>query len=153
MEQIVYKQRVSTDRSTLETYCASAEEFVDTVCEKLELLRPHSFVAREQASFYAKCKSSLQPGEILVTADVSENYSFVLQDAAQGFDWNNSQATLHPSVAYFYFQTEFRPILEGSLEDFCSIDLELPSMVRHPEETTIEPGCQAHMLIEKRPAR
>ena len=67
VEQIVYKQWVSTDRSTLETYCASAEEFVDIFCEKLELLRPHSFVASEQASFYAKCKSSLQPGEILVT--------------------------------------------------------------------------------------
>ena len=36
-----------------------------------------------------------------VTADFSENYSFVLQDAAQGFHWNNSQATLHPFVAYY----------------------------------------------------
>ena len=101
VDQIVYKQWVSTDRSTLETRCASAEEFVDTFCEKLELLRPHSFIATEQASFYAKCKSSLQPGEVLVTADFSENYSFVLQDAAQGFHWNNSQATIHPFVAYY----------------------------------------------------
>ena len=31
----------------------------------------------------------------------SENYSFILQDAAQGFHWNNSQATLHPFIAYF----------------------------------------------------
>ena len=100
VDQIVYKQWVSTDRSTLETR-ASAEEFVDTFCEKLELLRPHSFIATEQASFYAKCKSSLQPGEVLVTADFSENYSFVLQDAAQGFHWNNSQATIHPFVAYY----------------------------------------------------
>ena len=38
---------------------------------------------------------------MLVTADFSENYSFVLQDAAQGFHWNNSQATLHPFVAYY----------------------------------------------------
>ena len=29
VDQIVYKQWVSTDRSTLETRCASAEEFVD----------------------------------------------------------------------------------------------------------------------------
>ena len=91
VDQIVYKQWVSTDRSMLETFCAPAEEFVDTFCEKLELLRPHSFIASEQASFYAMCKSSLQPGEILATADFSENYSFVLQDAAQGFHWNNSQ--------------------------------------------------------------
>ena len=38
---------------------------------------------------------SLQPGEIVVVGDFSENYSFVLQDAAQGFHWNNAQATLH----------------------------------------------------------
>ena len=37
-----------------------------------------------------------------MTADFSENYSFVLQDAAQGFHWNNSQATLHPIVAYYH---------------------------------------------------
>ena len=41
------------------------------------------------------------PGEFLVIADFSENYSFVLQDAAQGFHWNNSQATIHPFVAYY----------------------------------------------------
>ena len=34
-------------------------------------------------------------------ADFSENYSFVLQDAAQGFHSNNLQATIHPFVAYY----------------------------------------------------
>ena len=47
-----------------------------------------------------KSKTSLQPGKILVTVDLSENYS-ILQDDAQGFHWNNSQATLHPFVAYY----------------------------------------------------
>ena len=46
-------------------------------------------------------KATLKKGEFLVTADFSENYSFILQDAAQGFHWNNSQATLHPFVAYY----------------------------------------------------
>ena len=101
VEQIVYKQWVSTDRSTLETFCVPVEEFAEIFGEKLELLCPHSFIASEQASFYTKCKTNLQPGEILVTVDFSENYSFILQDAAQGFHWNNSQATLHPFVAYY----------------------------------------------------
>eukprot|EP00731_Ephydatia_muelleri_P007129 Em0003g1377a len=34
-------------------------------------------------------------------SDFSEYYSFVLQDAAQGFHWNNAQATLHPFVCYY----------------------------------------------------
>ena len=90
----------------LETFYAPAEEFFKTFCEKLEILRPHSFIiiASEQASFCIMCKASLQTGEILVTVDFSENYSFILQDAAQGFLWNNSQlqATLHPFVAMSY---------------------------------------------------
>ena len=100
-EQIIYKQWVSTDRSTLETFCSPFQDFVDTFCEKVELLRPHSFIATQQASFYTAHKATLKRGEFLVTADFSENYSFVLQDAAQGFHWNNSQATLHPFIAYY----------------------------------------------------
>jgi hypothetical protein len=46
-------------------------------------------------------KSSLQAGEIIVLEDFSENYSFIIQDAAQGFHSNNQQATIHPSVSYF----------------------------------------------------
>ena len=46
-------------------------------------------------------KLNLQPGVFQVIADFSENYSFVLQDEAQGFHWNNSQATLHPFVVYY----------------------------------------------------
>ena len=38
---------------------------------------------------------------MLVQADFFENYSFVLQDAAQGYHWNNSQATIHPFVVYY----------------------------------------------------
>ena len=36
---------------------------------------------------------SLKVGEILVNADFSENYSFVLQDASQGFHWNKATVT------------------------------------------------------------
>ena len=101
IDQVVFKQWVSTDRSTLETHCLSSEEFADLFCEKLEILRPHSFLAKEQAAFFVWKKSQLQPGEILVIADFSENYSFLIQDAAQGFHWNNSQSTIHPFVVYY----------------------------------------------------
>lgn len=37
----------------------------------------------------------------MVTADFSENYAFVFQDLAQGYHWNNSQATVHPFVGYY----------------------------------------------------
>ena len=69
--------------------------------DKLEALIPHSFIAKQQSLYFNECKASLKLGEVLVQADFSENYSFVLQDAAQGYHWNNSQATIHPFVVYY----------------------------------------------------
>ena len=60
----------------------TSNDFVEAFCDKLEMLIPHSFITAQQAYFYNECKSSLKPGELLVVADFSENYSFVLQDAA-----------------------------------------------------------------------
>ena len=75
IDNVVFKQWVSVDRSTLETVSRSADDFVELFSEKLELL-PHSFIATQQALFYKDCKSMLRPGELLVTAEFSENYSF-----------------------------------------------------------------------------
>ena len=98
---IVFKQWVSVDRSTLETMSKPVDEFIDMFCNKIQLLLPHSFIAKQQASFYSDCKLTLQQGEFLISADFSENYAFVLQDAAQGYHWNNSQATIHPFIVYY----------------------------------------------------
>ena len=101
IDYVTFKQWVSVDRSTLDTFSKPADEFVEFFCDKLKLLIPHSFVATQQASFFSERKSTLQTGELIVQADFSENYAFVLQDAVQGFHWNNSQATVHPFVIYY----------------------------------------------------
>ena len=46
VDNIIYKQWVSVDRSTLETFSESADNFVESFCEKLETLLPHSFIAK-----------------------------------------------------------------------------------------------------------
>ena len=46
-------------------------------------------------------KENLQPEEALMILDFAEKHSFIVQDAAQGLHWENSQANLHPFVAYF----------------------------------------------------
>jgi len=43
----------------------------------------------------------MSPDTVVIVADFSENYSFVLQDAVQGVHWNNSQATIHPFRGYY----------------------------------------------------
>jgi hypothetical protein len=40
-------------------------------------------------------------GEIAVICDFPENCYFIIQDEAQGFHWNNAQATLYPFLAYY----------------------------------------------------
>ena len=101
IDTVQYKRWVSTDRSTLETITKPADEFVESFCEQLKTLLTHSFIAKQQSAFHLEVKSSLQCGVFQVIADFSENYSFVLQDQAQGFHWNNSQVTIHPFVVYY----------------------------------------------------
>ena len=101
IDTITHKQWVSVDRCTLDTVNTTSEDFVEAFADKLEALIPHSFIAKQQSSYFNECKVGLKPGEVLVQANFSENYSFVLQDAAQGYHWNNSQATIHPFVVYY----------------------------------------------------
>ena len=101
MTALLTKQWTSVDRSTLETLSQPADEFVESFCSKLEALLTHSFIAKQQSQFYSETKTSPPPEVFVVSADFSENYAFVLQDAAQGYHWNNAQATLHPFVIYY----------------------------------------------------
>ena len=98
IDEIHYKQWVSTDRSTLETMTAEVDSFCDRFSEKLIQLKRHEFIADQQAKFL---KSELQHGQIIVLGDFSENYAIVVQDSTQGSHWTNDQATLQPFVIYF----------------------------------------------------
>ena len=46
-------------------------------------------------------KENLNFGNPVIVLDFAENYSFLIQDAAQGFHWKNSKATIHPFVIYY----------------------------------------------------
>lgn len=101
IDSITYKQWVSVDRCNFETLTKSTEEFVENLCEQLVILKTHSFIAHQQSAFYIHIKENLHENEALMTLDFSENYSFVLQDEAQSFHWNKSQATIHPISLYY----------------------------------------------------
>ncbi|KAL5503683.1 hypothetical protein EMCRGX_G010672 [Ephydatia muelleri] len=113
VDDIQYNQWTSTDRSMLETVIQQVEEFVDTFMEKLEILSRHEFIAKEQSRYLNEKKEALQPGEFVVLLDFSENYSFIVQDAVQGYYWTNSQATLHPCV--YYYSCDGKELQHGSL--------------------------------------
>lgn len=101
IDEVQYLQWVSTDRTTLHTLIQNTDEFTDEFCRRIQILKRHDFIAKQQSIFCSKSREALKEGEVLVTGDFSENYSFVLQDAAQGFHYNNAQATLHPFICYY----------------------------------------------------
>ncbi len=122
VEEIEYKQWQSTDRSTLQSFTDNTEEFVEKFCEKLDQLRRHDFIAKKQSQFCSEKKDKLEDGEFLVVCDFAENYSFVMQDAAQSFHWNNAQATLHPFVAYYKENSELKHISLVVISDCLTHD-------------------------------
>lgn len=83
----MFKQWVSVDRSTLETYSTSTDELVDMFCEKLS--RPHCFIASQQAEFYKDRRNA------------RHCWLFRLFICSTGRSWNNSQATVHHFVGYY----------------------------------------------------
>ena len=52
-------------------------------------------------SAFRSAKNNLKTGNFVITLDFSENFAFVVQEAVQGFHWNNNQATVHPFVIYY----------------------------------------------------
>ena len=152
IENITFKQWTSVDRSSLETITMSADEFTELFSEKLEVLCPHSFIATQQSRFFSECKSSLKPGEVVVSADFSENYAFVLQDAAQGFHRNNAQATIHPFVVYYKESGEehhlsFVVILDCLIHDTVAVCIPLPEASNCPSMRNIDVFSKVSVLL------
>lgn len=112
IDNITFNQWVSTDRTTLETITRTANDFIDFLMDMLQKLLRHSFIAKQQGEFLKKLKENVPIGHFIVLGDFSENYSFVLQDEAQGFHWNNDQATIHPFG--FYYKNDEGDLLSGN---------------------------------------
>lgn len=99
--EVKYAVWTSTDRSTILTVQESVEDFVENFCDKLLKLNPHSFITKKQSQFINNRKMNLSSSEVMVDFDFSENFSCVVQDAAQAFHFNNDQCTVFP-VFYYY---------------------------------------------------
>lgn len=101
IDNVKYSRWLLVDRAALETLCKSTDDFIEALCTDLRVLLPHDFTAKQQAAYHRELKNDLGEGEFVVDLDFAQNYTFVVQDAAQQFHWNNNQATIHPFVIYF----------------------------------------------------
>ena len=117
LDEIEFRQWVTTDRSTLEYKKLTAEDFIPYFHEQLTDLLQHDFIAKAQSSFLQEKKQELSEGEFVIVGDFSENYSFIVQDAAQSFHWNNCQASLHPFVVYYRKNNELQHLSFVAISD------------------------------------
>lgn len=102
---IQFEKWEGTDRFTIVTQVLSADDFVDCLCKALDILKPHAYIAEQQALYFRTLKETISEGDILVQCDFAENYNFVVQDTVQSFHWNNDQATLLTSVYVYVYET------------------------------------------------
>ena len=96
-ENIFFKQWVTT----LEEHVLPLSEITEKLITEIEVLTTHHYIAKNQSAFLNYLKQNLELHEAIIILDFSENYSFVVQDAVQGFHWNNTQSTIHPIAIYY----------------------------------------------------
>lgn len=70
LQQIIFSTWTSTDRCTLVQECMSAQDFVETLCKRLEKLIPHHFISQAQTVFLSIKKQNLRENEVLVYCDL-----------------------------------------------------------------------------------
>lgn len=99
--EVRYSQWVSTDRCTLKDIVETKEECMRTLSQQIVDLTKHHYISKHQSEYFSTLKATIENGEVVVQGDFSENYSFSVQDAPQGFYWESSQCSLHPFVAYW----------------------------------------------------
>lgn len=104
--EVRYRQWESTDRCTLIEKVETRGECVRLLCRQIRALTAHHYRAHTQSAYFAQLKDSAPDGEVVIQGDFSENFSFTVQDEAQGFHWDTSQCTIHPFVAYWRDQGE-----------------------------------------------
>ena len=100
-ENVEYCQWVSTDRTTIEKFVKPVHDFISCLSNNIVSLTRHHYIAKTQSAYLNSLKESIPPDEAIVIGDFAENYSFMVQDAAQIFHWTNEQVTLHPIVIYY----------------------------------------------------
>ena len=91
---------MSTERSQLGEKEEFADDFITLLSDMLYKLTEHHLIAKSQNQYLKSLNASLKPNECKIILDLAENFSFVIQNAAQAFHWNNTQAAIHLFVVY-----------------------------------------------------
>jgi len=100
LNEITYSEWKTGEHCQLATNVIAVEEFIELLVSKIFALKSHHYVSKHQAKQLSILKENLDNETCILLGDFAENYTFVAQNAVQSFYWTNTQATLHPFVAY-----------------------------------------------------
>ena len=67
-------------RTELSSMKLPLNDFIELLCEKLDKITSHSFIAKSQLHYLKHLKETIGPHEAIVLGDFAENFSFVVQD-------------------------------------------------------------------------
>ena len=80
---------------------ADVPTFIEKLVKSLDILRPRSFISRNQSQYLNNLKENIDESSAIFLCDFAENYSFVVQDDVHSFHWIHMMCTLHPVVVYY----------------------------------------------------
>jgi hypothetical protein len=83
-DPITYKKWAQTDGTKLETVQTPRDDFIEPLVIAVGILTTHHYVARNQSAHFVKCKEQLDYETCVLVSDLSENFSFIIQDSIQG---------------------------------------------------------------------
>ena len=89
------------DQTDLITQSLPVSEFIQLLTNKLEDLAPHHYISLAQSTYLKNRKQEMNKQTALILMDFAENYSFHVQDKAQGYHWTHQNCTVHPVVCYY----------------------------------------------------
>ena len=89
------------DQTDLITQSLPVSEFIQLLTNKLEDLAPHHYISHAQSTYLKNRKQEMNKQTALILMDFAENYSFHVQDKAQGYHCTYQNCTVHPVVCYY----------------------------------------------------
>lgn len=136
VNEITFSAWHSTDRATLKTSTLTVDDYLELLINKLDILKPHHYINKQQTSYFEELKKNLRNGEFLVICDFSENYAFIIQNAAQAFHYNNNQATLYTVIYYYRDGDELKQgsivvISESTTHDAIAVHICHSKIIEH----------------------
>jgi len=82
---IEFKQWITNNGTDLISMKLPIGDFIENLCQKLEKITDHLFIANLQSNHLKHFEETLSQNEAIFIGDFTENCNFIVQDEVQGY--------------------------------------------------------------------